>query len=45
MSPREVRRLPLAEVFCYQAAIYQRHEIGCQGPSFTERDIIKSLKF
>ena len=43
-SPREIRRLPLAEALCYQAEIMQHHEVDTSAPSFAERDILLTLK-
>lgn len=40
-----IRRLPLAEAFCYQEAILARHDINTGAPSFVERDIIKDIRF
>jgi len=41
--PATIRRLPLAEIFCYHAAIMERHEVDT-GPSYAEREIIANLK-
>ena len=38
--PATIRRLPLAEVLCYHAAILQRHEVDTQAPTFAERDLM-----
>lgn len=43
MHPAAIRRMPLAEAFCYHAAILHRHEIDTGAPSFAERDILKNL--
>lgn len=43
--PATIRRLPLAEIFCYHAAILERHEVDSGVPSFRERDLLASLKF
>jgi hypothetical protein len=32
-------------VFCYRAAILERHEVDTGGPNFTERDIVKAIQF
>jgi len=42
-APQVIRRLPLAEALCYHAAILQRHEVD-NGPSFAERDLLKTLQ-
>lgn len=42
-SPREVRTWPMAEIFCYHAAILQRHEVDTKTTTFTERDLLKTF--
>lgn len=41
--PSVIRKLPLAETFCYYEAILQRQGVDTGAPSFTERDILSSL--
>lgn len=43
MPPCDVRRMPLAQVLCYDAAILARRGAQIGGPSFAEQDLLNQF--